>query len=391
MPVRTAFAIALWALGALTATTAIADGHSGPATDPAADPIADLYPGRTEGLPPSINNISTFVYRDRNRNGLYDLGDYPMTKVITAMAQDGEGRELVESNLNGYANFSTSADPEKEPLIGTPGTYEFTVLPPPDWDVTSGNQTQTIEFVDAPGWMLGLRPASSLVPVGLAQRPLILGINGAGDVARVELVQGDTILGGRDVAAGAAFGFQVAPGDYVLRSGAAERPVTFRSDPVVVGTVTQTRRPTRPETVITFDDIFDHDLLKVPNGYGGLNWTDLNAIHRDMVIGQGYANGVTSGEHTAYSTNLRPGQFWSERPFDLYGFDITIAWQEAEGEFATIDIYRGEELVRSDRLSLSIFGPVTYQPNIGGVTRVSITTERGWQAVIDDVRVGLPE
>lgn len=377
MPFRTAFALAMLATAA--------------AAEPASDPVAELYPQRTEDLPASVNNISTFVYRDRNRNGIYDLGDYPMTKVITAMAQDGQGRELVEANLNGYANFPTSSDPEKEPLIGEPGTYEFTVLPPPDWDITSGNQTQTIEFIDAPGWMLGLRPATSLVPVGLAQRPLILGINGTGDVARVDLLQDGAVLGGRDVEAGAAFGFQVAPGSYVLRAGAIEQAVTLRSDPVVIGTLTDTRRPTRPETVITFDDIQDHWLLKVPNGYGGLNWTDLNAIHRDMVIGQGYANGVTSGEHTAYSTNLRPGQFWSQQPFDLYGFDISIAWQNAEGEYATIDIYRGDEIVRSDRLSLSIFGPVTYQPNIGGVTRVSITTERGWQAVIDDVRVGLPE
>jgi len=372
---------------ALMATSVSADQGA----DPAADPVAELYPQRTEDLPPRINNISTFVYRDRNRNGIYDLGDYPMTSVLTAMAKDGEGQHIVPANLNGYANFPTSSNPEEEPLIGEPGTYEFTILPPPDWEVTSGNQTQTIDFVDAPGWMLGLRPATSLVPVGLAPRPLILGINGAGNAARVELLQDGVVLGGRDVDPGSAFGFQVSPGDYVLRSGDIERPVTFRVDPVVVGTLTDTDQPTRPETVLTFDDLYDHMLLKVPNGYGGLNWTDLNAIHRDMVVGQGYANGVTSGEHTAYSTNLRPGQFWSDTPFDFYSMEISIAWQNAEGEYATIDIYRGEEIVQSDRLSLSIFGPVTYAPHIGNVTRVSITTERGWQAVIDDVRVGLPD
>ena len=71
-----------------------------PAPDTAPYQLRDWSAPRAAEL-----NISLFTYRDRNRNGRYDLGDLPMGSVAVRLARPGAPDLEFLSNINGFANF----------------------------------------------------------------------------------------------------------------------------------------------------------------------------------------------------------------------------------------------------------------------------------------------
>ncbi len=334
-------------------------------------------------------NLSTFVYLDANESGLYDLGDRPMAAVFSALAKDGDGVAASMSNANGFGNFVASASDEKAVIRGS-GTYTFQIMVPPGWRATSGNDAQVIEVAGDPGWLGGNRLTEMLEPVGLAPIRAIHGTWGGAEAVSVSISRDGEPMAETRVEPGARFGFLPSrPGVYTIAAGDISREVALGFYPVEIGTLRQGEPMARALPPIGFEDLSPNGLLKVPNGYGGLQWRDLNMIRRDFTKGsQGYVNGATSGDRTAYTTNTRPGQILSEVPFDLISVNLTAAWREAEGQIAVIEAWRGEEKIAEDRVPLSVLGPVSYSPGLRGITRMQVTPEHGWQIVVDDVVVG---
>ena len=116
-------------------------------------------------------NISLYAFRDDNRNGEYDVGDPPMAGDVVNMTQPGGTVVPGKSNINGYANFKMSLNNEKYPVREPGGTYEFEVVPPPGWQISTRNPTQSppragspFENRDAPYVATALR---RLTPVRL--------------------------------------------------------------------------------------------------------------------------------------------------------------------------------------------------------------------------------
>ena len=91
-------------------------------------------------------------------------------------------------------------------------------------------------------------------------------------------------------------------------------------------------------------------LRKIPSGYAGLNWFNLNAISRDFAGGNdGYVNGNTSGDRMALlQASGNPAELWSDKPFGFHSVMISAAWLNAEGETAQIESWRGDELAADD-------------------------------------------
>ena len=115
-------------------------------------------------------NISLYTFRDRNRNGEYDIEDLPMASVIVELTQADQDQDthLVGSNINGYANFKMHNGNPEHPISKAEMDYLFRVRPPPKWKVTSGNIEQRIHFKKLAGSVAGLVAEKPPHWVGLA-------------------------------------------------------------------------------------------------------------------------------------------------------------------------------------------------------------------------------
>ncbi len=350
-----------------------------------------VYGKRTDWSSSSrVINFSMFAFNDVNRNGIHDLADRPMSAVAVAVARDGIGAGAAFTNANGFANFKAEAGDDEEP-ISQPGSYRFELIVPPGWKASTGNAGQTVEIVERPGSISGLAVVRMPAPVGLVQDLFVSGVAGA--EAPVMLMSGTQTIATGVAGADGAFRLPVEePGRYVVRVGEVERAVEIVSTPVALGTVAPRQAVAGgAPMVLSFDDLTTNGIFKIPSGYGDLNWFNLNALRRDFTPkSEGYVNGATSQPYVAYTSSGAYAEVYSDRPFDLHGMQLTIAWREAEGETAVIEVWRGETQVLRDEIEVSVLGPVSYQPRIGGVTRVRIGTAHDWQLVVDDLVVGRP-
>jgi hypothetical protein len=165
------------------------------------------------------------------------------------------------------------------------------------------------------------------------------------------------------------------------------RRVSLSGYPTDLGLLEPTRGVTKKEMqTIDFEGVTSRGMRKIPSGYAGLNWFNLNAIARDFTKrGQGYVNGNTSGDYVAYTSSGYPALIYSDQPFDFIGVYLSVAWLKAEGEVGTIEAWRGDELIAKDNIALSALSPVHYNPCLPDVTRIRLTTKHYWQMVIDDL------
>ncbi|TIW26792.1 MAG: hypothetical protein E5V81_05465, partial [Mesorhizobium sp.] len=70
---------------------------------------SDYYPRRTwDSFAGGQMNTSLLVFRDLNRNGLYDLGDRPMSRVAVELDRPNAGTIMRLTNAGGFANFRMS-------------------------------------------------------------------------------------------------------------------------------------------------------------------------------------------------------------------------------------------------------------------------------------------
>lgn len=333
-------------------------------------------------------NLSTFVFNDLNRNGVYDLGDRALAGVFFSLSRDGAPLAVSRSNAAGFANFTTSTS-EPTAHIDRPGRYVFTALVPDGWRVTTANKAQTGEVTAMAGSPAGLVLRAMPHPVGLARDLFVRATYGGAQPGALELVAADgTRVAHTELTPGTAFSWDIAPGSYRLISPAGERMVSVGAYPVDLGQVGAAPASPALGRVIDFDQGAPIGLNKAPNGYGGLDWFNLNLMGADHTEGSiGYVNSATSGGFILYLSSGHPAEIARPDGFDFVSVNLTAAWPESEGEEAMFDFYRSDELVRRDRVKLSALGPVAYAPRVAAVTRVKISTAHYWQIAFDDLVV----
>ena len=334
-------------------------------------------------------HISQYVFHDLNRSGTYDLGDRSMAHVVVAVGDGETAVAAVRSNVNGFANISTSATGE-DALINHTGTFEYVVIPPPGSWVTTGNGTQLIDVIVVPDTNGLLAAARMPDPVGIAQYTFIRGTyeGNLPAVARVVL-NGETIAES-SVHPDGQFLIPIDSGEYLLEVGDSQRDVQVGGYPVDIGTMSVVSIDITDAETLGFDDLAPLGLQKVPNGYGGIGWFNLNAMSSQFTPdGVGYQNGTTSGFNIAYTSSGHPAELYHEDGFDFLSANITVAWPDGEGEQVVFEYYREEELIATDSIGLSAYGPISYQPMMENVTFIKITPLHYWQVIFDDVQISV--
>lgn len=312
-----------------------------------------------------------------------------MAHVVVAVGDGETAVAAVRSNINGFANISTSATDEEASIKHT-GTFEYVVIPPPGSWITTNNATQLIDVIVIPDTKGLLAAARMPDPVGIAQYTFIRGIfeGRLPAVARV-ILNGKTIAESQVLSDG-QFLLQVDPGEYLLQINGFQRDVRVGSYPVDIGSMSTNPKGDADAITLGFDDLAPLGLQKVPNGYGGIGWFNLNAMSAQITPeAVGYQNALTSGFNIAYTSSGHPAEIYHEDGFDFLSVNLSVAWPDGEGEQVVFEYYRGDELVATDNVGLSAYGPISYQPMMEGVTFIKITPLHYWQVIFDDVQVSV--
>lgn len=351
--------------------------------------------------------FSCYVFRDRNRNGVYDLGDLPMASVVVEMTAAGGKPTVERSNLSGFANFPMSVA-KRSASIRAPGEYDFRVVVPPGWVVTSGNASQSTEFEALPGAPADLVAKNPTSPVGLAPELVISGRLVTRDAVRGLLPAAHTPLavvgpaGERRAAAvgeDGAFSIPAAPGRWRLIAGEpatkapVERAVTVRDAPVRLAAIVlgeAVPAPLAPPVTVDFESVTGAPVAKVPSGVAGLDWNYLNAIDAVSGGGAGYVNTLASGRYVGYGSSGHPVTVSRTGAFDFYGAYFGVGLPQAEGETLRIQAWRGGVAVGDEEVTLSALGPVWFDADFRSIDRLRLATRHYWHLVTDDMQFGVP-
>jgi hypothetical protein len=347
------------------------------------DPAGDYLPRTRWEHGRGGLNYSSFVFMDVDGDGKFGLADRPMAGIVVR-AYDEKGAFLaaVRTNNGGFANFVMSAR-KRRAILRAPGTYRFSVSAPPGWRVSTANQDQSLRLEEMPGSPAGLVGEDLPRAVGLSPARFVRG-KAAAD-ATLSINAGGKALETRRIAPGDFFFDVPADADMLAISGSGlDRRLTLSP----YGTDLGLLRPgaIAPETVletIGLDDVTALSFQKIPSGYAGLDWRNLNVLTSQYVNGsEGYLNGNLTHGYVAYTSSGHPAEFGRDAPFGFHSAMISAAWLSSEGEVALIESWLGDELAARDEVVLSALAPVHYAPMLRAVTRVRISTRHGWQAVL---------
>lgn len=352
----------------------------------------DYYPKRAWGsFGGGQMNTSLLVFRDLNRNGVYDMGDRPMSRVAVELDRPNSATIMRLTNVSGFANFRMSVNQRNLEVVD-PGHYAFRVVPPPGFSVTTGNASQESDYVVSPGSPGDMIALTTTHPVGLAADLTISGAVAAG--ARVSLTGPDGVTAAAKVGPDGRFSAPAAPGEWLVDFSAngvneRRRVVVVGTAPVVLSAFSgkggPAEAPLPNQHVVGFDDLMTTPgVLEVPTGYGGLEWYNLVATHQSFYDGPGYTNTTMSDEFIAYNSSGHPAQVFSDKPFDFTGAYFGAGWDDAEGETLVLKAWRGDEPAYEDQMVLSANGLAYFAADYRRITRLEIRTQHYWQAAIDD-------
>ncbi|NND68357.1 MAG: carboxypeptidase regulatory-like domain-containing protein [Halioglobus sp.] len=295
-----------------------------------------------------------------------------------------------------------SLNNDKFPVREPGGVYDFEVVPPPGWLISSGNPKQSVRFLPLQGSVAGIYAEKPPHWVGLMPELLISGrVIGVGDAplpADVSITL--TGPGGDSVTTGLAnngdFSVPVTQGDWtvVFASAASDwrlvRTVTVNNAPVEMVTlrVGDALPAPQPRPVLEHFDWLSRSVIdKLPNGHLGLNWDYLLAVHNQEYAGPGYVNGLTSGHAVAYNSSGHPVTVTAPagQVFDFVGGYFSVAWNNAHEEVLELEAFRDGERVARHETTLSYLGPIWLDAELRGIDKLVLTTRHYWQFVADDL------
>jgi hypothetical protein len=357
---------------------------------------------------PSSLNISVYTFRDHNRNGLFDVGDFPLASVAVRMVRPDEATKVASSNINGFGNFKMSLG-RAHPGVDAAGDYRFETMTPPGWVITSDNAVQVSRFIELPGSVAGVVSDSPPAPVGLAPELRAFGQVVSGgerpvvdtDIELVALApDGNALELSADT--NGYYSFTVQPGDWVLNvrdkanGRVHSRPFAVRDVPVQLATIALSApvlAPLPQAIIQDFEYLERSPIDKIANGQSGLKWDYLLAVDNQLYRGPGYVNVLRSGNNVGYNSSGHPVTVAPDRgeTFDFVGAYFAVAWPEAEGEILIVEAFRGGQLVARDEVALSVLGPVWLQADYNGIDQLRLGSGHYWQFVTDDMQFRLPQ
>ncbi|MEK4530542.1 hypothetical protein [Solibacillus sp. FSL K6-1554] len=354
-------------------------------------------------------NISNYIYNDVNRNGLYDIEDLPMMKVVVKMTRPDGTTVARRSNLNGFANFTHSLTEEKVDVKAT-GTYKFEVIVPEGWEITSYNGIQHGTYSAAPHARPGIIIDKVPDPVGIAPILTISGEvyikqddgsikRGNSDLVTIHAQHSNGEIKQLELTNEGKYSFVGNPGSWTINYKAkngksvVKRVMELNRCPIKVSSIVlgeEDRTEKNIKNTVDFAGITYSEIQKMPNGVGGLNWSNLVVTHNKLYKGEGYSNGTISGEYVGYNSSGHPVTIELAEGFDFYGAYFTAAWlEQSEGETLEVRAWRGEELVVDEEYTLSALGPFWLDANYKDITKLVLSTKHYWQFIVDHIHVGI--
>jgi len=150
--------------------------------------------------------------------------------------------------------------------------------------------------------------------------------------------------------------------------------------------------------ILTFDDVTTAGEAVIPNGYGGLNWTEFGVVNSSSVVpGSGYDNGTVSGSYVAYNryANIATA---SDGTFDFIGTYLTAAWNEDLN--INLKGYNNNVLIYDQTVVVDPYAPTWFNFNFNNIDELVFDSFGGVNAnlggsgehfAMDDFAFAIPE
>lgn len=346
--------------------------------------------------------VSCYAYRDVNRSGVFDMGDFPYADLAVEITRPDGSMARQVSNISGFTNFEMSATQDNVDIYSE-GVHQVHAVVPPGWQSTSEKSEQLILVRKRPNVGGGMIIEGYCDPIGIAP---ILTIEGKLASEGGPLPENYTVTAESDDGDSyrvplddfGNFSLNADPGTWRLtvsdEAGKTlhEREVEVSDSAVILSTIELDAESTAPlespvET-ISFDDLPTTDtLFEIPFGYNGLNWKNWIATHNKFYNGGGYMNGTVSSQYIAYNSSGYPSYMWRDEPFDFVGSYVSVAWLRGAEDDVIVRAWRGDELAYEDRLRLSPAGGTYFDANYLGITRLGFEHGNYERIVLDDFKV----
>lgn len=351
---------------------------------------------------PAHWRASCFVFRDINRDGIYNMGDVPYAGLAVEMKRPDGSTIRRFSNLAGFANFEMRSNNNAKGDIIAAGTYHMHAAMKFGWIATAKETAdQAVEFKVKLNAGSGLVPVQPCKNIGVAPDLAIVGAvfsqQGAslGDISVVSRFAFEEPQPA-SVDAGGNFSIKARRGNWTLtatnqRTGkTAERLVEVGDYSVIVSAIdpdrTEPKASEAPIEIANFDTLTSSDtLLEIPSGYLGLNWAYWVATQHKFYNGSGYVNATISGEYVAYNSSGVPASIWSDEPFDFEGVHVGAAWSRGEEDFVTVKAWRNGNLAYQDVFAISRSGPFYFNASYRGIDKVVFSHGNYERIVIDNL------
>jgi hypothetical protein len=134
---------------------------------------------------------------------------------------------------------------------------------------------------------------------------------------------------------------------------------------------------TASATLIDFDSGVPN-FSPVPNGYGGLNWSNFYGLDTSVYEPSGYVNGVVSSNFVVYNAWGNPASFSNSSTFTFNSAYLTAAWND--GLQITVQGFvggLGGTQLDSTTLTVNTSGPTLETFNWSGIDTVLFTSSGG--------------
>ena len=353
-------------------------------------------------IKPEELNISVFTFNDRNRNGIYDLGDSVMAGVQTELKKY-DGRVISEkSNKNGYANYKMFLGSSNYRNISKGNeVYSFKVLEPPNWVITTNNKTQNIIFLDkvgspsgiiadeAPNWV-GLAPILTIqgkITSTNSKLPKDLRMNAINPIGKKKKIE---------ISKNGKFLIKAEQGKWELQFIAEsinwklKRKFTVNHAPIEIINININNEQIsqkKKKIIENFDWIKYSRLEKLANNHLGLNWNYLLAMNHQNSRGPGYVNVLNSGHAIGYNSSGHPVEIKAKKGefFDFIGGYFAVAWSKSNSELLIIEAFRNNKKILKNEIKLSHFGSKWVEADIRNIDKLILRTKHYWQFATDDL------
>jgi hypothetical protein len=133
---------------------------------------------------------------------------------------------------------------------------------------------------------------------------------------------------------------------------------------------------------VTFDDVTTDVFAEVPNGYGGLNWSNVYVIDPVADSGElppesGYRNGIVSGGYVAYD-GLGTTATVAAGSFNFNSVYLTAAWYN--DLLVQVDGYAGGVLKYSQTVTVQPTAPTLFTFDYLAIDSLVFTPSEGTEA-----------